>query len=354
MSQALELSDWMRNAGASLSWHGPQAMGGTQAMGGVVPVICSEPNPPQDQCYITSPKIAWFEYAALELGHQRCLSWTLLSLGRVANALGLSHHCVIGNFPISTVVWTASEMEHMPTVCSWVEQSMPDRFLFVRNVQLDQHAELVQELKAQGFYALPARVVYHFDLRQEPKKHASQLLRDMKSTAKLGLTSRVLTHLTQEESEHVQLLYESVYIRKHGPYNAQYTPRFFSDMVNQGWMSCLVIQNEDETTRAFALLHRVGETLTVPALGYDLREPEIGLYRALFVEIFRHALHHKLLLNYSSGAGDFKRKRGGQPRLEYTLVKAPRSCWHWKSKLLQRLETWSSRLGHEDLISWGA
>lgn len=354
MSQALELSDWMRNAGASLSWHGPQGIGESEGFGGVVPVIFSKPNPPQDQCYITSPKIAWFEYAALELEHQWCLSWILLRLGRVANALGLSHQCVIGNFPISTVVWTGREMECMPTVCSWVEQSMPDRFLFVRNVRLDQHAELIQELKAQGFYALPARVVYEFDLRQEPKKYASQLLRDMKSSAKLGLKSRVLTHLSEEESEHLQLLYEGIYIRKHGPYNAQYTPRFFSDMVNQGWMSCLVIQNEDETTRAFALLHRVGETLTVPALGYDPREPEIGLYRALFVEIFRHALQHQLLLNYSSGAGDFKRKRGGQPRLEYTLVKAPRSFLHWKSKLLQRLQAWSSGLGHEDLMSWGA
>jgi Acetyltransferase (GNAT) domain len=371
LTQALTLSDWMANAGAHLIWYGAQdklgllACDRLEAVRGVrdqdvrilkdaLAVIVSEGPPPIDQCYITSPKIAWFDYAALELGPQRGFAFLLRALGRLANAIGLSHHCVVGNFPISTVVWTEGELNLIPQVCRTLELSRPDRFLFVRNIRPDLHAELCKELVGLEFYTLPARVVYEFDLRKEPEKIPSQLKRDMKYASKLSLQCRVVEKITREESEQLHALYYSIYIEKHGPFNAQYTAQFLSDMINEGLMRCLMLHDSAGVCVAFALLHQVDVTLTVPALGYDVHHQEDGLYRALFVQIFNHALTHQLLLNYSSGAGEFKRKRGGVPRMEFTMVKAPQSYWQWKSKFLKLLQRWSSKLGVEELIALGA
>ena len=61
----------------------------------------------------------------------------------------------------------------------------------------------------------------------------------------------------------------------------------------------------------------------MPAVGHARDENNKGYYRSLFAALADYVEQHKLLLNYSSGAGDFKRKRGGVPLLEWTAIHAP-------------------------------
>jgi hypothetical protein len=102
------------------------------------------------------------------------------------------------------------------------------------------------------------------------------------------------------------------------------------------------------------MLYAVDDVLTVPALGYDPKSSIAGLYRMLFAAINSYAQEQKFLLNYSSGAGDFKRKRGGVPRLEHILIRAPRNLHGVKSHILRVMERQTSRIGVSDLIAWGA
>jgi hypothetical protein len=119
-------------------------------------------------------------------------------------------------------------------------------------------------------------------------------------------------------------------------------------------MTCLSLKDEEEQIIAFALLYQVGQTLTVPALGYVENEKGPGIYRLLFASIFNYTLEHRLLLNYSSGAGDFKRKRGAQSRLEYTAVKAPPSFSNWKAKMVRFAAKKAENITANDLIQRGA
>jgi hypothetical protein len=89
-------------------------------------------------------------------------------------------------------------------------------------------------------------------------------------------------------------------------------------------------QPQDDGLRlvAFAALHRVGEVLSVPMLGYDTAaDTRQGLYRQLVAWLIDHAITHELRFNFSSGAGDFKRKRGFEPHLEHTLIAPPQRGW---------------------------
>ena len=64
-----------------------------------------------------------------------------------------------------------------------------------------------------------------------------------------------------------------------------------------------------------------GRLTTVPFIGYDTSLPaETGLYRRLFTGIHREVNERRQLLNYSSGAGDFKRRRGGVASVECNAV----------------------------------
>jgi hypothetical protein len=66
-----------------------------------------------------------------------------------------------------------------------------------------------------------------------------------------------------------------------------------------------------------------GGLWTVPFVGYEVGAPaEDALYRRLVSGLLEEVKREKLLLNYSSGADDFKRRRGGEPVAEYHAVYA--------------------------------
>ncbi len=337
------LQEWMLNAGADLV-----------SESDALPITMTHQHGPAANCYITSPKIAWFDYAADEVRDQKVLSLVLKALSRLAHWVGLGQNIIIGNFPISTNVWSNAQNALIVKACQSHTQKDTGRFIFVRNLLAYQHEQLITELQSMGFVVLPARVIYEFDLRQGMNSKPSHLMRDLSALKKSTLQVTHWAHIDDELSSRFQHLYDLIYIQKHSVYNAMYTPAFFKEMVNSQWMTALSLKNEGGEIVAFALLHQIGDTLTVPALGYVENEHGPGIYRLLFASIFKHTLDNGLMLNYSSGAGDFKRKRGAQSRLEYTAVKAPHSFLNWKVRLMRWLAGKTKHMNEQDLIRRGA
>jgi hypothetical protein len=138
------------------------------------------------------------------------------------------------------------------------------------------------------------------------------------------------------------------------PLNPQYTVQFFADLIHQGSMSCLLVRGSDQQIRSFALLRTTGQTLTVPALGYDSEIYLEGSYRVLFAAIYSYAKSQGVLLNYSSGAGDFKRKRGGIAYLEYTYLSCPLNSHRFKKWALSFVAKKTAAIDALDLIAMGA
>jgi hypothetical protein len=92
----------------------------------------------------------------------------------------------------------------------------------------------------------------------------------------------------------------------------------------------------------------------VPALGYDSEIDLQGSYRVLFAAIYSHAKHQGVLLNYSSGAGDFKRKRGGTPYLEFTYLSCPQNSNYLQKFALSFVSKKASTIDAQKLIALGA
>ena len=340
------LERWMRNASAELQWLEQPSLA----------VTVSRTPRTHDTSYITSLRSGWFDYAAEELqATSWWAAWGVRRLGTYARWLGLDYLVLVGNWPVSTNVWDAASSVELSDVCTRVMAQHPNAFVGVRNLQANKHVDLMATLRRLGFVALPARVVYEFDLRQGLARKPSHLARDHTARKRSGLNTVVLEQATPETARRMASLYTRIYIDKHSQLNAQYTPEFFEDMLNGSVMRALALTHSNGDIMAFAMLYQVGDTLTVPALGYATDAEIDSLYRLLFSAIHNYTQTHALLLNYSSGAGDFKRKRGGAAQLEYTMVCAPSGqAKGWRTQLLQWLEKKAQGIDANALMALGA
>lgn len=341
---AFELCQWMQNGSADLAWHAASGL----------PVTTSVRPRRQDTSYITSLRSGWFDYAAEEVGDKSIAAWSFRFAGQLARMLGIDNIILVGNAPVSTNIWTEQYILEVPRLCQQIGSSHKKHFIGVRNLQADKHSALIDRLKSQRFYAIPARIVYEFDFREKAEKKHSHLQRDRSALKRSGLQVNVLTSVSTAQASHLRDLYQAIYIDKHSALNAQYTVQFFADMLSFKVMTALVLQDADGHIAAFAMLYAVDDTLTVPALGYDAQHSISGLYRLLFAAITFYAQEKRMLLNYSSGAGDFKRKRGGVARLEYTLLKAPQQWCSARSCVLSVAQRYGQSIREVDLIAWGA
>ena len=335
------LDIWMQNACADLDWHGDLP----------IPITRAHPIRLPDTSYITSLRSGWFDYAAQELKDQRRHAAGIRVAGQLARLFGLDQLVLVGNFPVSTNTWPDSANAALIQACADTVRTHAKQFVAVRNLQSDANAALIHALRAMEFHALPARLVYEFDLRQGLTHKPSHLMRDRSALVKSNLETDISSDISNAQASRLRELYQEIYIKKHSELNAQYTTQFFSDVVQAHVMQVLSLKNKAGEIVAFAMLYQQEDTLTVPALGYDTQAGIEGLYRLLFAAIHHYAQTHKLLLNYSSGAGDFKRKRGGVPRMEYTLLRAPKA---WQRRVLSWLERQSASLQTHHLIQLGA
>ena len=341
---SVELFQWVQNGSANLALH---------PASGLPITISKQPRRP-DTTYITSLRSGWFDYAAQEVANNSIAAWSLRSAGLIAKMLGIDNIILVGNAPVSTNIWTDRHILEVPFLCQQIASSHKKHFIGVRNLQADKHRALIDKLKSHRFYVIPARIVYEFDFREKLEKKHSHLQRDRSVLKRSGLRVSILDSISMAEASRLRDLYQTIYIEKHSALNAQYTSQFFADMLSFKVMTALVLQDADRQIVAFAMLYEVDDTLTVPALGYDPQYPTNSLYRQLFAAITFYAQDKRRLLNYSSGAGDFKRKRGGIARLEYTMLKAPKN-WHFaRSAILSVLQRKGQRIRETDLIAWGA
>ena len=339
------LQRWVLNGGAELDWL--DTGGCALAVTRVSPPLVAE------HTYITALRMGWFDYAAHELGPTTAAGRAMRGAGAVAGWFGLDRAVLVGNEPVSTNNRSARQLAALPATCAAEAQACRDAHLGVRNLTPEFHAPLMAQLSAQGFVMLPARVVYVYDARREPLRATSHLKRDRALLRRSGLEPQMLETLTPGEALHIRQQYDAVYLDRHCRLNAQYTAAFFRDTVESGAMRCLVLRDGEGEIRAFALLQQAGDVLTAPAVGYDTGRPEAGYYRQLVAALLGHVERERLLLNYSAGAGDFKRKRGGVPMMDYTALRAPVTA-RLRPRLYAAIARQVAGLGVDDLIARGA
>lgn len=294
--------------------------------GGVrLPVTINEIE--SDQAWVCSPYATYHHYALEEASRLRhpLLSVPLKTLihgiGLPLRHSGIDRAVILNNWLVSTNSYPDLHDVDLDQAITEAMDRWPDHALWFRSLNGTHHADWLQALVRRGGVLLPSRQVYLFeDIPALTKRHRD-LKRDLELLRKeTGVTS---TPLQQSHDAYTRAiaLYDALYIRKYTSLNPQYRASLLRAWHHAGLLHLHGLRDEHGVLQGVVGMLRVGNLLTSPIVGYNTALPQkLGLYRRLAARVLHEAAVHGDLVNLSAGVPHFKRQRGGQPAIEYSVA----------------------------------
>ncbi len=210
----------------------------------------------------------------------------------------------------------------IPEVTRCLISAYPDHAILVKNIHGVEDFGLPQAFEENGYELITSRQIYFFDGRKPDFLQKSTVKRDIKALGQLkGYTPVEHEEFGPKDLPRITELYRMLYLDKHSWLNPQYTETFVSRAWRERWLEFRGLRHESGRLDAVFGCFTSGTTTSTPFIGYDTQlSPEIGFYRHLVSMLLVRLAERRWLLNYSSGAGDFKRRRGGFPVIEYNAI----------------------------------
>lgn len=200
--------------------------------------------------------------------------------------------------------------------------AFPCHAILLKNVHGFEPDGVAEALIESGYDLVTSRQIYLFDGRRGDFLAKSTLRRDLREFA--GPSDyRVVEHdeLTARDVPRIADLYRQLYVGKHSPLNPRYSEKFVALALRERWLEFRGLRHRNGELHGVYGCFSAGETTSTPFIGYDLRQPaDAGLYRRLVCRLLSDVAERGRVLNYSSGAGEFKRRRGGQPVIEFNAL----------------------------------
>ncbi len=318
------------------------------------PVSITHGTEPPDNCYVVSPQTAYSGYAREELKrlNRPWLAWPLKLLtqgvDRLLRAAQVDRLVQVNNWLLSTnlypVDWDGADL---PAITDLLRRQFPEHGFGFRSLNDFSNLELRQRLQALGYLAIPSRQVYLFDGREGER---SAFLRHHNTRLDATLLRRspyTVVHGTQLQAadfERIEQLYNLLYLDKYCTLNPHYSAQWLQRGHAEGWLELRALRNPEGRIDGALGWFANSSLISAPIVGYDTALPQrTGLYRQLTRLCLQEAVERRLVLNFSSGAAAFKRLRGGQPQIEYSLIQVGhlplgrRLVWQLLSLLLTRI-----------------
>jgi hypothetical protein len=315
------------------------------------PVSINDGGERADNSYVVSPLTAYTGYADYELtqlGRPR-LAWPLqklaVGIGRHLQRQSIDRIVQVNNWLLSTNLyppeWQGGELEGITQL---LREHFPDHAFGFRSLNRFSNPLLLEKLAALGYVSVPSRQVYLFDGRAGRK---SPFLRRHNTRIDAILLRRtdyeiVLGHeLADSDYPRLEHLYNLLYLEKYCPLNPQFSADWLRLGQRDGWLELTALRTPQGRIDGVLGWFGNGSILTAPVVGYHTALPQkTGLYRLITQLCLQAAVERECLLNFSSGAAHFKRLRGGQPEIEYSMVyvghlpPARQRIWRILGKLL--------------------
>jgi hypothetical protein len=319
------------------------------------PVSINDGGEPPDNSYVVSPLTTYTGYADYEIGQfgqaqgHPLLAWPLRLLvrgiGGWLQRAQIDRIVQVNNWLLSTNLyppdWTGDDL---PEITRLLVETCPDHAIGFRSLNRHSNAALIERLMALGYIAIPSRQVYLFDGHDGP---ASTFLRrrDSRKDAKLLVGTAYIQvpgdALEDADFPRIEHLYNQLYLDKYCPLNPQFSADWLRAGQRDGWLKLTALRSPAGRIDAVLGWFANEKILTTPVVGYDTALPQkLGLYRLIAQISLEQAARRRGLLNMSAGAADFKRQRGGQPEIEFSLVyvnhlpPARQRVWRWLGGLL--------------------
>lgn len=302
------------------------------------PVSITDGNEPDDNCYVVSPQTAYSGYAREEIKRlgRPYLTWPLKLLTQAVecllNAAKINKLVQVNNWLLSTNLypdyWDVTEL---PAITTLLKQNFPEHGIGFRSLNDFSNRELRQCLQSHGYLSIPSRQVYLFDgrageealfLKHHNTRLDATLLRRSPYTVVPG------NELNDDDFKRIEHLYNLLYLDKYCTLNPHYNAQWLRQGLREGWLEIRALRNAEGRIDGALGWFSSSTVISTPIVGYDTALPQrLGLYRQLTRLCLQEAAERRQVLNFSSGAAEFKRLRGGQPQIEYSLVYVAHLSW---------------------------
>lgn len=293
-----------------------------------------------DNSYVCSPYTAYISYARNELDLLKN-PWLETALRGVIGAaaallkLGKINRSVsINNWLVSTNLlpeWSADDVQKLTFE---LIDRYPSHNFSIRSLNSQTNPKLMQTLIDHGWVLMPARQVYLFDNQNPVWWKCNNTQNDQRLLRKTTLT-KVLPHQHQgDDFAHMADCFHQLFIEKHSTYNPNFSAQYFEFLHHSHLVEFYSFRNPEGRIIGTIGLFTQQDIITTPIVGYDLKQPKaLGLYRLLMATLLKITYERHQTMNLSSGAGEFKRRRGGQPVIEYTALYVAHLPWVQKTTL---------------------
>lgn len=248
----------------------------------------------------------------------RGASWMAEGVLRLTRA---DHVVYVNHLLFSTSLYGAWTADDLAPALAALRQAFPQHAIVWRSLNVEDNADLLTAMDEQGARRVVSRVVWSLADPARQWTPRTDAKADRKLVAAGGLSVEIPADLSPEDLRRVVQLYEDVYLAKYSRANPAYRPDMLRAAIESGVLNLQLVRGPAGDIQAFAADHVYERMLSSPMLGHDRDRPaSAGLYRvAMSLSVLR-ALEAGLSVNYSAGAGAFKRHRGATPALEYMAV----------------------------------
>lgn len=244
----------------------------------------------------------------------------LWMMGSIFKWFECDRMAIINNWMFSTNFHPSMNAHEVQSLTHETIKRFPAHYIAMRSINSLSDAALIESLQSNGWHLLPARSVYMFDTSDSAIFKHNHTKKDQKLLAQTHLR-HIEPHEWQEEDfKRLKVLFDQLFIEKHSHLNPDFSAQFLYHLHTKGIIEFHGFASSEEIV-AFIGFFTQHKIISTPMLGYDTTLPqEMGLYRILMALLLKTAKERSQMLNLSSGAGSFKRSRGGKATLEYTAV----------------------------------
>jgi len=295
------------------------------------PVSLNKGDERTDNSYVVSPLTTYTVYAKDELTRMRWpwltwpLVWLINGIGILLKAAQIDKLVQVNNWLLSTNLYPSNWCgADIPEITNLLVTTYPEHAIAFRSLNHFSNAVLFKRLRLLGFVPVPSRQVYLFDARDGARASFLDHHNTRIDANFLSRTSYKIFHgheLSDKDFPRLEQLYNLLYLDKYCQLNPQFSADWLRCGQRDGWLQLRVLRTTEGRIDGVLGWFSNEQIMTAPIVGYDTALPKkLGLYRLLTQMCLQEAVSRQCLLNFSSGAAHFKRLRGGQPEIEYSMV----------------------------------
>lgn len=237
----------------------------------------------------------------------------LLKMGRINQTIH------INNWLLSTNLYPDLTAQQIRSLTELLTELFPNHAILFRSVNATQ-TELLELLEKQGYSKLFSRQVYLLDTQSSEPFNERHFKKDLILLENSGYEVVSPDAFSLNDVPRIAELYRALNIEKHSIQNPQFNEAFIRLGVEKHALTFHGLRKDGSLDAIFGSIQR-GQTMAAPFFGYDTGKPEeLGLYRQLSALAVLKAKQNGFLLNQSSGAGSFKKRRKAKPVSEFHVV----------------------------------